>query len=189
MSRLALVDPTDTTGAARDIIDRVERSFGRVPNAIRVLANSSTALQAWWAFERAFDRSALPPSLREQLALSTAGANGCSYCVGLHSAIAGRLGVGDDDIAAAIDGGSSDPTAAAVLRFARAAQATNGAVLDADLDEARAAGLDDGRLVEILAVVAINTFNNACNRLAETPPDTAGDTDHGEHHPHAASGP
>ena len=176
MPRLPLVDPAETTGAARDIIDRVERSFGRVPNAIRVLANSSTALQAWWAFERALDRSALPPSLREQLALSTAGANGCGYCIGLHSAVAGRLGVGDDDIAEAIEGGSSDPAAAAVLRFARAAQATNGAVLDADLDEVRAARIDDGRLVEILAVVAINTFTNACNRLAETPADPSAGT-------------
>lgn len=169
--RIEPLEPSTTEGAVRTILERVERGAGRVPNALGVLANSPAALEAWWAFERALARGTLPARQREQLALLTASTNGCDYCFGLHATAARHLGLDPLDVEGARTAQASDPAALAVLAFARSAMSTCGAVADEDLDRARDAGLGDGQLLEVLAVVAINTFNNMVNRLAGTEPD------------------
>jgi hypothetical protein len=56
----------------------------------------------------------------------------------------------------------------AALAFAWEALATRGAVSDRSVLDAMAAGLGHAQLLDILAVVAINTFNTSYNRLAAT---------------------
>jgi alkylhydroperoxidase family enzyme len=62
---------------------------------------------------------------------------------------------------------STDPLAAAALAFARAVKDRSGHVPDAAVDAARAAGIDDARMVDIAALVAINLFTNYVNNLAK----------------------
>ncbi len=76
-----------------------------------------------------------------------------------------------EELAANLEGHSADPTLAAILRFARAVVVERGWVSDTDLAEARAAGLDDGRITEIVAAVAANTFSNYINHVARTEVD------------------
>ena len=56
----------------------------------------------------------------------------------------------------------------AVAVFARRVVETRGQVTDADIGAARSAGLDDARLVEVIANVAINVLTNFTNNVALT---------------------
>ncbi len=100
-----------------------------------------------------------------------AGVNGCDSCASAHSALGARLGVPPEELAANLEGHSAEPTLAAILRFARAVVVERGWVSDADLAEARAAGLDDAHFTEIVAAVAANIFSNYVNHVAQTEVD------------------
>jgi uncharacterized peroxidase-related enzyme len=168
MQRLPPVDPTTATGTTKDLFDQVQRRFGRVPNAIRVLANSTPAFTAWWAFDLAISHSSLPRPVHEQIAVLVANASGCAYCLSAHSAAASAYGVSPADVDGARQATASDPLADAALAFAWEALTTQGAVTDEAVVDAKAAGLTNAQLLDILAVVAINTFNTTYNRFADT---------------------
>jgi alkylhydroperoxidase family enzyme len=57
-------------------------------------------------------------------------------------------------------GTSSDARAAAAVAFAKALNDNLGEVTTAELEAARRAGLSDGEIVEIIAIVALNIFTN-----------------------------
>ena len=168
MSRIAPVNPADASLRAQEVLDFVSGAFGRIPNSIKVLANSPVALAAWWSFEGILGTGRLPRPVHEQLALLTANTNGCEYCLSAHTAAARGAGVSAEDAAAARHAEASDPLSEAVLEFGAAVLADRGDVADDILQAARRAGLSDGDLLEIVAVVALNTFTNYYNRLART---------------------
>jgi alkylhydroperoxidase family enzyme len=60
---------------------------------------------------------------------------------------------------------------ATAMAFALAVLQAKGRVSDATLAEARAAGLDDNEIVELVAHVALNVFTNYLNNLAGTEVD------------------
>jgi len=168
MPRIQPIDIDNAQGKTKDTLDGVRKKVGMVPNLYATMANSPAVLDAYWSFNNAMSSASLPATLREQIALTVAGANGCDYCASAHTAVGARLGVARDELAANLAGRSSDPTLAAILRFARAVVVKRGWVGDADLAEARAAGLDDGRITEIVAAVAANIFSNYVNHVART---------------------
>lgn len=170
MSRMeSSVDPVD--GRTKDILDAVKRNFGRVPLGVRVLANSAAALAAWWDFERALDTGSLPRSLREQIAILTSSQNQCQYCVSAHTSAAMSFGVSPHDARSAQQGQATEAETAAALAFALDALQNRGDVSEAALVAARIAGWSDSQLLEILAVVAINSFNNYYTRFVQPPLD------------------
>ncbi len=171
MPRLTPIDPAQADGKAKALLDGVQRAFGMTPNLLRTLANAPAALEAYLGFCQALGRGSLDAKTREAIALTVAGENGCDYCASAHTAIGGRLGVPAEELAANLGGRSGDAGLAAILRFARAVVVKRGRVSDADLVEARAAGLDDGGITEIVAAVAANTFSNYFNHVAGTEVD------------------
>jgi uncharacterized peroxidase-related enzyme len=166
MNRISAVDPATATGPTEVLFRAVRARFGRIPNSLRVLATSPAAFSAWWEFDQALAAGTLPPSIHEQIAVLVATRNSCSYCLSAHTAAARAVGVSADDAVRAQRAGASDACADAALLFARDAIAACGDLPDAALQRARGAGLSDAQLIEILAVIAINTFNNLYVRLA-----------------------
>ncbi len=57
-------------------------------------------------------------------------------------------------------GTSGDRKAAATVAFAKGLNTNMGEVTSAEFESASAAGLSDGEIVEVIAVVAINIFLN-----------------------------
>jgi alkylhydroperoxidase family enzyme len=68
-------------------------------------------------------------------------------------------------------GHSDDPRTAAALSFALKLVEHRGQVAGADFDALRAAGFDDGQIVEIIAHVALNLFTNYVNIALDVPVD------------------
>ena len=91
--------------------------------------------------------------------------------IAAHTAIGQLHGLSESELAAARYGNSMDSKARAAIAFALAVLDAKGRVSDATLSEARAAGLDDNEIVELVAHVALNIFTNYLNNLAGTEVD------------------
>jgi uncharacterized peroxidase-related enzyme len=160
MSRVQIVDPKSATGAAKPLLDAVQAQLGITPNFIRVLANSPKALEGFLGLYGAAAGFALDKATQERIALAIAEGNACQYCVSAHTAIGRHAGLSNDEMLLNRQGRSGDAHAAAAVAFARALNDNLGEVTTAEFDAARAAGLDDGQIVEIISVVALNLFTN-----------------------------
>ncbi len=168
MHRLAPLDLTQATGKTRQILDGVNARLGVVPNLFRVLAQSPAALEGYSSLSAALGAGRFDARLREQIALAVAETNLCGYCLSAHTAIGHKAGLTDEQIAAARQASAGDARTDAVLKLARAVVVRRGELGDAELAQARAAGLDDGAIVETVAHVALNIFTNYVNHVART---------------------
>jgi uncharacterized peroxidase-related enzyme len=171
MSRIGIPTRDEAPEAAKPILDAVNAQLGRVPNFFRAISTSPAVLSAHGAMGQALGRT-LDLKTRERIALAVAAVNGCEYCDAAHSYTAYNFAhLSPAEIALARTGGSQDPKAAAAVAFARKVAQARGKVTDADLEEVRAAGFDDARIVEIVAVVAENFFTNLINNVVRTDVD------------------
>ena len=169
--RIQGVDLATVTGRCRELLDRVQRSLGTVPDMTRVMALSPAVLEGYLFLAGALARGSLDAATGERIALAVAAENGCGYCAAAHTALGARAGLDAADLAAALEGRAADPRAAAVLDLALAVVRERGAVDDETLAAARAAGLDDAVLTEVVAHVALNVLTNYLNSLAGLAPD------------------
>jgi uncharacterized peroxidase-related enzyme len=160
------VDTASTEGA--DILSAIKGKIGMIPNLYATMAHSPAALSAALAFGDALGSSTLSAQVKEQLALAIAGANTCDYCASAHTAIGKMTGVDADELSQNLEGNASDPKVQALLTLATTIVQTRGNVSDADIEAARGAGVTDAELVEVVATVAINTFTNYFNHIAQT---------------------
>jgi uncharacterized peroxidase-related enzyme len=155
--------------AARPLLEAVKKQLGVVPNLFRTVAHSPAALEGYLGLSAALGKGALPAATRERVALAVAQINGCGYCLAAHSYLGKHLAKLDDaEIAANRRGGSLDAKADAAVRFAAAVTRERGHVDDAALQAVRAAGYDDAQIVEIVMHVALNTWTNYLNEVAQT---------------------
>lgn len=170
-SRIPPVDPAQAGDKARELLDAVQKKMGRQPNIMKVMANAPALLDAYLALGGALFKGALDLRTRESLALAIGEKNSCQYCVSAHTAMAKGAGLSDEDAMAARRGQSSDPKRAAAIKLALSIMEKNGYVEDAELDAARAAGLDNEEIMEIIAVIALNIMTNLVNHVADTEVD------------------
>lgn len=171
MPRILPVDPSTTTGPVAEQLAGTRQVLGATPNLFLTAANSAVALTALNGFFVTLGKGELGPRIGERLGIAVAQANGCEYCLSAHTALGGLHGVNPDELATARDGRSADSRAQAALTFGLAVLDAKGSVTDATLDAARAAGLTDSEIVEVVAHVALNIFTNYLNNLAGTEVD------------------
>jgi len=167
MARIQQLDPKQTDGPVRRLLDKVARQFGVVPNFIRAFANSPSALGAFLNASGGLGGGTLGAHTAERIALAMAESNGCQYCVSAHTTLAEQAGLGASEIEAARRGGSGNARANAAVKFARNVLTNMGDVTTADLNELRDAGYGDGEIVEIISHVALNTWANMLGKVGQ----------------------
>jgi uncharacterized peroxidase-related enzyme len=155
----------DAAGSTRRLLEAVKNERGAVSNMIKTMAHSPLALEGYLKFSRALAAASLTPEVREQIALTVAQANACDYSLAEHAALAGRLGLTNDEILESREARAPGKKTAAVLRFARDLVVRGG---DSSTVELREAGFGDAEIVEIVALVALNVFENYFNAMAQT---------------------
>jgi uncharacterized peroxidase-related enzyme len=170
MSRIAALATIEASPAAsQPLLEGVKKMLGSVPNLFRTVALSPAALQGYLGLNGALAKGRLNAATRERIAIAVAEINECGYCLSAHSYIAKNMVKLDDhEIAASRGAASADPKAAAALRFAAKVVQARGHVSDTDVAEVKAAGYDDGEVMEIVAHVALNTLTNYVNEVAKT---------------------
>jgi uncharacterized peroxidase-related enzyme len=164
-----MVQPENASGAAAELLAGVQKALGVTPNMTKVMVNSPAVLKAYLDFSGALNGGSLPAAVRERIAILLAQENGCDYCLSAHTYIATNIAKVDADEAdRARSGRASDAKTEAILAFATAVVRSRGGVEDTDLKAARAAGLSDGEIAEVVAHVALNVFTNYLNKAADT---------------------
>ncbi|MEV2273910.1 carboxymuconolactone decarboxylase family protein [Nonomuraea africana] len=103
----------------------------------------------------------------EQIALLVAQENGCTYCVSAHTLRGSRMGLTAEELLRTRAAQDDDVHVGAVLALTQAIVRTAGRVDSAALATARAAGVTDEEVAEIVAHIALNTLSNYFSHVAE----------------------
>jgi uncharacterized peroxidase-related enzyme len=168
MQRITALNPSAAPAPAKTLLDGAKQKIGMVPNLFATLAHSPAALQAYLQQTEILAGGALAPVLREQLALVTAGINGCDYCASAHTLMGKGAGLSAAEAASNLRGHATDGKTQATLDFAKGILKSRGHVTDQQLQAIRTAGFSDAEIVEIVAHLALNTFTNYFNNVAKT---------------------
>jgi len=167
MSSLPQIDPATATGPAAELLANVQKAFGVVPNMMKVMANSPALLKGCLGLSGALAEGVLAADVRERLALATAEYHGCSYCLSAHTFVGSQiLKVDADELERARHAESNDPHMAALLALSDAIVRGRGAVADSVLETARAAGVSNAEIAEVIGNIALNVLTNYFNIVA-----------------------
>lgn len=166
MSRINVVTNESANAEQRVLLDGIQSQLGMVPNFLRVLANSPTALRAFLGLHEVAGDGTLDAQTRERIALALAEQNGCQYCVSAHTAIGRKAGLDSAEMDANRAGTSGDRKAAAAVAFARALVEHKGGVTNAEIAAVRDAGYGEAEIVEIITHVGLNVLTNIVGKAS-----------------------
>lgn len=176
VSRFGIADPADLPADLRERVAVIAEKSGFVPNVLLALAHRPAELRAFLDYHDALmDKTdGLSKAERELIVVATSGANHCTYCVVAHGAIL-RVRSKDPEIA---DRVATNPWAAALSPRERAIVdlalliATDSASLtDAELDDARIAGLSEDEIWDVGAITALFAMSNRLAHLTALRPN------------------
>ncbi|TQM35928.1 peroxidase-related enzyme [Pseudonocardia cypriaca] len=176
VSRFGHVELEDMPDDLRARVGAIAEKSGFVPNVFRALARRPAELRAFLDYHDALMDSddGLSKAERELVVVATSGANHCTYCIVAHGAIL-RVRTKDPEIA---DRVASNPWAVELSRRERAIVdlalliATDSAALtEAELDDARAAGLTDEEIWDVGAITALFAMSNRLAHLTALRPN------------------
>lgn len=170
MPRLNRLDPTQGDPQAQQMMAQLEGQK-MLLNIFRGMANSPAVLDAYLKFSGALKAGKLSEQTRHAIALAVGQANRCDYCLAAHTHLGKRAGLDDAAIRAARLGHATDPKTNAAVGLAKQLVEQRGNVSDASLAAAKAAGLSDGDVAEVVANVALNLFTNYFNHVNQTDVD------------------
>lgn len=163
MTRMTALPLDQAPAASRTALQGLEKGLGFIPNAFATLAHSPAALGGYLALAQALGKSGLTPMEREAAALAASEVNGCDYCVAAHTFFGGKAGLDAEAVLAARAG-----TLNGVAALARAVTLTRGRLSDEQLAAAREAGLDEAKIIDVIAQVSLLTLTNYLNNVAQT---------------------
>lgn len=170
MSRIAIPVSIETAPAAsQPLLLAVKKQLGSVPNLFRMVANSPAALEGYVSLFGALGKASLPAATGERIALAVAQINECGYCLAAHTYLGKHVAKLDDaEMNANRDGSSNDVKARAAVEFAVKVTTNRGHIDANDLQQVRSAGYSDAEVIEIVLHVALNTWTNYINEVAQT---------------------
>lgn len=169
MSWIERIGYAKATGRLRQAYDRVRGPNGEIDNILAVHSLRPHTLEGHMAlYKNVLHHTAnqLPPWLLELVGVHVSLLNGCDYCVDHHFVGMRRL-LADEARATALRAALEaraydrlDAREAAILRYAERLTLAPAEVGEADLDEMRAAGMDDGEILEVNQVAAYFAYAN-----------------------------
>jgi uncharacterized peroxidase-related enzyme len=168
MSRISIPALGAAPEASKATLDAVHKQLGVVPNLFRLIGSSPAALAGFTGLQGALSKT-FDVKTRERIALAVAQVNGCDYCLSAHTYLGLNLAkISPEEIALNRKGESGDAKANAAVQFAAKVAKERGHVSDADIKAVRDAGFTDAQVVELVALVAENSFTNYLNEVART---------------------
>ncbi|WP_046244817.1 carboxymuconolactone decarboxylase family protein [Hymenobacter terrenus] len=157
--------------AAQPTFDGLHDKLGFVPNLYATFAHSAPALNGSIGFANALARGEFNGREIETIYLAASEANHCDYCIAAHTTVGQFQGLTTAETRAVRTASSNDAKLNAVAALTLAIVHTNGHP-DADVVAAFfAAGYSKAALVELIGFIAVNTFNNYVQHLANVPID------------------
>ena len=169
------IEPEQAKGLLRALYMRVTTPHGTVDNVMKAHSLRPHTMEGHLALYKAVlhsDANSLPVWFLELVACVTSIANKCDYSLAHHGVNALALMVKDgvtgeqgaqnvlDSLKAGRPEDHFDGKELALLQYARKLTADVGRMTEADIDRARAAGADDGEILEVNQVCAYFNYSN-----------------------------
>ncbi|PUA17807.1 carboxymuconolactone decarboxylase family protein [Glaciimonas sp. PCH181] len=171
MSRIPALTLAQVDPATAITLTAVKSKLGRIPNAIATLAQAPAALNSYLAMSEALSKGRLSARQTQIIALAVGQANSCQYCLSAHTLMGKAAGLSGEEILAARAGHATAAADDALAAFAVKVVEQRGVLSNEEVDAARAAGLDDGLIIETIASVVFNILTNYTNHIAATDVD------------------
>jgi AhpD family alkylhydroperoxidase len=137
-------------------------------NIFKTMAVSPTFMEGFLAFNKTVSGGTLSEELREKIALTAAGKNGCDYCKAAHSKMAAGAGISEGGIEYALQGKCGDAKIDAALKFVTALIEKRGHIDDADFNAVKDAGYSDQEIIDIFGQTMVNIVTNYFNDFVQT---------------------
>ena len=160
INTLSLEHATDTT---RPLLEGVQKKIGFLPNVFKTLAQAPAVLSSYLQQSAALGKTSLSATEKEAIFLATSQVSGCDYCLAAHTVFAGKAGLSAQDILSARNGQLN-----AFATLARQITESRGHLSNEQIAAARAAGINDSKIIEVIAHVASQTLTNYLNNVALT---------------------
>lgn len=171
MTKINAVNPEAASEAATVTLEMVHKKLGRVPAMYQVMANSPAVLEAYVKFSGALSSGTLGTKMAELIALATAEANSCSYCLSAHHFFGAKAGLSGEQMLEGRAFHSQDEKVNAGLLFTKKMLYSPKEITSTDIEPLRNVGYSDGDILEIVANVIRNMFTNYINIISETEVD------------------
>ena len=156
---------------AKATFDGLHGKLGFVPNLYATFAHSPQALNGSIGFGTALSQGELSGREIETIYLAASEANHCNYCIAAHTTVGKLQGLTEEETIAVRTASSSDDRLNALAALTLSIVGNNGHPSQETLDEFFAAGYSKAALVELIGVIALNTFNNYVQHIAQVPTD------------------
>ncbi|MEO1049541.1 MAG: carboxymuconolactone decarboxylase family protein [Bacteroidota bacterium] len=155
---------TETQG----VYDALKSKVGMVPNLYATVANSHKALTAMLQLGETLGGGEFNSKEVETIALAVGEANSCDYCLSAHTTVGKMVGLTEEQTVAIRKGEVEDDKLRALAQLAREITITRGKPAQEFVDSFFNAGYSKAALAEIIGFVALNTFTNYVNHIADT---------------------
>ena len=176
---IRMISDDEASPELREVLDLARTPHGTVDNVMRVHSLRPSTMRGHVALYRAAlhdDANTLPMWLQETIASYVSILNDCAYSLANHWKNAAHL-IGDparaEAIGAALDAQSPervfDGAELALMRYAEKLTVAPGRMTEDDVTNLRAAGLDDGQILEANQIIGyFNYVNRLLNGLGVT---------------------
>jgi uncharacterized peroxidase-related enzyme len=181
VSRFEVVELADLPGDLRERIGAIAEKSGFIPNVFLALGRRPAELRAFLDYHDALmerpvepTESGLSKAERELVVVATSAANHCTYCVVAHGAIL-RVRTKDPEIADRVSTNPwsvpLSPRQRAIVDLALLIATDSATLTDAELDDARLAGLTDDEIWDVGAITALFAMSNRLAHLTALRPN------------------
>ncbi len=172
MSLFTLHTQETAPAASAAVLAKVEQRYGFIPNLAAFVAESPSALDGLLGMAKAFDESSFDPQEQQTILLATSLLNGCSYCKTAHTALSRKVEMSDADLQALLNFEPLPTERLNTLRdFTKLLFEKRGNLQAEEVEAFLAAGFSKAQVFELVFGLAMKTFTNYANHLADTQPN------------------
>ena len=171
MKHLEVLNREQVAPETQQIFDGLKSQVGMVPNLYATAAYSHHGLTALLNLGETLKKGNLNQKEVEAVALAVGQANSCQYCLSAHTTIGKMLGFSEDETLDIRRGSVTDPKLKALTSLATEITESRGLPSEESLAKFFEAGYSKGALVDVIGLVALNTFTNYLNHIADTEVD------------------
>ncbi len=171
MKKLEVLTREQVAPETQEIFDGLKSKLGMVPNLYATTAHSHHGLSALLQLGDTLKKGNLSAKEVEAVALAVAQTNNCKYCLSAHTAVGKMVGFTEGETYELRSGEINDPKLRALTLFAKEITETRGFPSEYTTAKFFEAGYSKGDVVDVIGLVALNTFTNYINHFADTEVD------------------
>ncbi len=166
----SILKKDEVSSANQVIFEKIEKSFGKVPNLYNIIAYSEHALGAYLQLEET--PTSLTTKEVEAVNLVVSQVNNCIYCLSAHTIIAKSAGINEAESIEIRKGGlQTDTKLNALVKITHQITEKRGHVEAQTLNTFFEAGYTKENLVDLIVLIGDRTISNLLHAVTQVPVD------------------